>query len=71
MFLVIFYPLKCVFYKNFEGFWKNAKKFRLGRGLNLRPLESTKSELPSYPLGHAAPDFFYDVGEMDYKDKNQ
>ena len=37
--------------------------------MNLQPLASTETELPSYPLGHAVPDFFSPTAEMDYTDK--
>ena len=36
------------------------------RGLNLRPLEPPKTELPFYPLGHASPTFFELLRETDY-----
>ena len=61
-----FTPRNVIFIKNFEDIRKNAKKFRLGLGLNLRPLEPTEVELPSYPLGHAVPNFFTFGVEMDY-----
>ena len=46
VFLVHFYLSKCGFYRNFDDFWKNAKKFRLRRGLNLRPLDPLKTLTP-------------------------
>jgi len=51
-----------VFLKISKIFEKMQKKFLPERDPNLRPLDSPKIELPSYPLDHALPDFFYRSG---------
>ena len=61
-----FTPRNVVFIKISTIFEKMQKKFRPGRDSNLRPLDSPKIELPSYPLGLAYQTFFELLRETNY-----